>query len=191
MRKNIDKYNHYLQVLKETGDKYALSWFPDGVPEFIYVAGRLEMSSYPVVGVSCATKLFHKKKPTKSEVANAEVLAKNPKFNKQDVRLNCEWLTNWSGGVSRTSRSYSLVEVITNPNYSFNKEDLAPIMARNREMYEPRDGCEPCAYCGKQTKIEDMYHRTVISYKTYGPGGKSSAYCSSDCAMYDQYAHDG
>jgi hypothetical protein len=84
--------------------------------------------------------------------------------------------------------THKINELLENPKYSFNKEDLIEYQKELSEKYSPRDGYVPCSYCGKQTPIDKLIKGEVIT-RTFGCVVKKIRdYCSGTCYGYDQMA---
>lgn len=87
--------------------------------------------------------------------------------------------------------TYKFNEILENPKYSFNKEDLIEYQKELSEKYSPRDGYVPCSYCGKQTPVNELIKGDVITRTFGGVVKKIRDYCSGTCYGYDQMAQDG
>lgn len=101
-----------------------------------------------------------------------------------------------------SAESARLSDIIPSKGYSFNEYDLKEISEKRRELYAPRDGYVPCAYCRKQVRIEEVVKHDIIfqnsrpdpfsksGYKRF-VDRKTNNYCSGKCAGNDQMAHEG
>jgi hypothetical protein len=83
---------------------------------------------------------------------------------------------------------YKFNEILEKPSYSFNKEDLIELQKELSEKYSPKDGYAPCSYCGKQTPIDKLIKKEIITRTFGGIVKKVRDYCSGVCAGYDQMA---
>lgn len=91
--------------------------------------------------------------------------------------------------------AYRLSEITPEKSLAFNEIDLQAESARRCELYAPREGCEPCAYCRKQVPVNELIRR-----KIYGRGrhnGKACVteqylkFCSAKCAGNEQMSREG
>ena len=72
--------------------------------------------------------------------------------------------------------------------------DLLPILTRNKELYEPREGYVMCQYCLQQRLPQDIVQETIISpnWKNTGYRSPLRNYCKDKpCHVHDQMAHEG
>lgn len=82
------------------------------------------------------------------------------------------------------------LEQIDDRRLSYTREALLPALQELKDKYEPREGHTACAYCRKQTHNESMVDYTVIA-RQYPGMKKTSKYCSKNCGINDQMAHEG
>lgn len=100
--------------------------------------------------------------------------------------------------IGTTLRSVKLKE-IDNKKYSFSKDllssTLPSLQAVYDELYKPREGYTACAYCGKQTKNEELYMAPIMKReRIYGVLRSTRVvlpFCSKQCAVNEQYANEG
>lgn len=100
--------------------------------------------------------------------------------------------------IGTTLRSVKLKE-IDDKKYSFSKDllssTLPSLQAAYDELYKPRDGYTACAYCGKQTKNEEVYMAPIMKReRMYGVLMSTRIvlpFCSKQCALNEQYANEG
>lgn len=100
---------------------------------------------------------------------------------------------------------YKLSDITPEKGLAFNEADLQAESTRRRELYAPREGCEPCAYCRKQTPINQLIKSKIIgrgrkqvwnSWKNrYENKGcvteEYLKFCSEKCASNEQMAREG
>lgn len=83
-------------------------------------------------------------------------------------------------------------DFLENRAASFSMEEMQPKIDRLQEeyeaMYAPREGYTPCAYCGKQTPNDKLVKREIY---TYGGVPVTKYFCSVECAINEQMAHEG
>ena len=83
-------------------------------------------------------------------------------------------------------------DFLENRTASFSMEEMQPQIDRLQEeydaMYAPREGYSPCAYCKKQTPDDQLIYRDIYLYRG---GPARMAFCSYECAVYEQMAHEG
>lgn len=119
-------------------------------------------------------------------------------INKAERRVIVKYKDTGSG-------AYRYNEIKPEQGLAFLQKDLEEESTRRRELYAPREGYEPCAYCRKQAPIENL-----IQHKIYGRDRKqvwngwkgryeSKAYvterymkfCSAKCAGNEQMSREG
>ena len=75
---------------------------------------------------------------------------------------------------------------------AFSMEELQPKVDALQKVYDenyaPREGYTPCAYCGKQTSNDKLVKRDIY---TYGGVPVTKYFCSAECAINEQMAHEG
>ena len=83
-------------------------------------------------------------------------------------------------------------DFLENRTASFSMEEMRPRIDRLQEeyeaMYAPREGYTPCAYCRKQTPNDKLVKRNIY---TYGGVPVAKYFCSAECAINEQMAHEG
>ena len=83
-------------------------------------------------------------------------------------------------------------DFLENRAASFYMEEMQPQIDRLQEeyeaMYAPREGYTPCAYCRKQTPNDKLVKRNIY---TYGGVPVTKYFCSAECAINEQMAHEG
>ena len=48
-----------------------------------------------------------------------------------------------------------------------------------------------CKYCRKPVLEKEAVERNIINFRMYGRGGRTFKYCSDQCGLHDQFAHEG
>ena len=130
------------------------------------------------------------KKPTKIEVAELAQYVADFRPNETHLGLRYESVCAYG----KSTGLYMLVDIILENRKSFNREDLLPILVKNKELYEPRDGYIGCQYCLQQRLPQDIMQGIIISPNWKDRGYRSPArnYCKDKpCHGYDQMAHEG
>ena len=83
-------------------------------------------------------------------------------------------------------------DFLENRTASFSMEEMQPQIDRLQEeyeaMYAPREGYSPCAYCRKQTPNDKLVKRDIY---IYGGVPVTKYFCSAECAINEQMAHEG
>lgn len=106
--------------------------------------------------------------------------------------------TEWDGKYGKCSHSVKLSE-IDNKNVSFKKDPLLKEYEirkkRYLDLYAPREGCTPCAYCGKQVPNDKLVkHRIIFQGLVNGKRKLKEQvmnFCSGECAMNEQCSREG
>lgn len=189
MRKNVDKYNYCLRKVEEWGDGFAAAVVGD-VPTTVY---EVSGSTAPQVVEWNVTKVeyFHphstwsRERPTRAQVAAIEKYLENFVPDPDKVRLMVE---NFERG-HRTSTSFQFT---ARGNEWYSSREIAQAIAVEIEAkYRLEDGQIRCDYCHQPVDADKVFKRRIISYANYGPAGKWGQYCNGQCAMHDQFAHEG
>jgi hypothetical protein len=134
--------------------------------------------------------LSSNKKPTKIQVAELSNYVLG--FNPNETHLGLEYEQMDSYGKSTGLRM--LVDIVPEKGESFNQDELLPILAKKKELYEPREGYIQCEYCSQQRLPQDIMQGIIISPNWRNNGYRSPLrnYCKDKpCHAHDQMGHEG
>jgi len=198
MATNLEKYKKYEAIMDKLGHDFAMSFFPNGLPDKVYrvsINHTKYKNGYYVQEAKVDKIMYHFKenfrKPYFDKRPNRENVSKIKKIvegltcqdlNEEDICLHV------SDG--RTSWGMHLKDFKEGNNASFVKNTLEPIVKGLVEKYVPKEGQFKCEYCGKATDIDKKVVDTVIS-RQYTNFKKEFDYCSGRCAAHNQMAHEG
>lgn len=185
MRTNKAKYDFYKAQFDKLEQNFVKSLFPDGLPGYIYIAGRERITRDRVTGATTC-QFYDKEKPKRTDVVKIRSFVESPTFNKSQVRLLTE--KKYEKWVSRGSES--LTRVLKSDSMSFNPWELRAKARELRKKYTLKAGDIRCDYCGAAVPEKEAETYKVISITTYGPGGRWGKYCKG-CGILDQMAHEG
>lgn len=101
--------------------------------------------------------------------------------------------------------SYKLSDITPAKGLAFNESELQEESKRRQELYTPREGYEPCAYCKKQTPINQLIQHRIIGrgrkqvWNNWKKRYENKAcvteanlkFCSSQCAGNEQMSREG
>lgn len=193
MRTNREKYNHYWNEIDTKDAAEVAKLFPNGVPSQFFC---LTQYSYRVMAVT-RVRRFHKgifkkdgeSRISKKDVADAVMCAEGwTPPTPDEVYVHYEYAESYG----RVSGAEKLSKIIAADGVAWTVEELAEEIQRRKELYEPREGHSPCAYCQKQNPPENLVDGTVIYRTGGGIARKTQKYCKDKpCAGYDQMAHEG
>jgi hypothetical protein len=193
MRTNKEKYDYYFAMLERKAQPFIDSMFLNGKPERFYgLKGRYELMEYVVTGISYKFTIWWTDKPNRQDVEKVKALASESLvFLPENIYLHYEY--QMCGKVSGAEK---LTDIKPEKGFAFNPNELDEKIAKNRELYEPREGYVPCAYCGKQNHPDNTIRHEIIFQNSHN-GRKfidraTNSYCKdSPCAGWDQMAHEG
>lgn len=193
MRKtNKDKYEDLTLLLDGKKNDYIEQTLGKDKPSKFYCAypnGIFEsnIEKYSVKGKK--EPYFFSNKITNVSLKQLEDYIKIFDNDEKIIYIHCS--TDYNAPTFTVKGMYKFNEILENPRYSFNKEDLIELQKELSEKYLPKDGYAPCSYCGKQTPIDKLIRGEVIT-RTFGVIVKKVRdYCSSVCAGNDQMAQEG
>ena len=94
------------------------------------------------------------------------------------------------------SGAFTFKDLHENKNLFVNKTDAEICAEVRQEKHEKEikmleNGHFRCNYCMKVVPNEDEVLRTIINIKMYGRNGRQFSYCSGQCGVHDQMAHEG
>lgn len=198
---NLEKYKEFEKSIDKITNKFCLSFFPDGVPKFLYdiysscVDGERQffIRECVVDGVDYfltgkCRKPYFNKRPSSNDVLKMKILSENlseAELNKSEIRIyvkegNRSWASSYteieSGKVALTESEL--------------QSKLEEKIKHYEDNYRLSDNQFACSYCGKAVDNDKKIIGTVIS-RQYQNFRKDFDYCSSRCASHDQMAHEG
>lgn len=190
MRKsNKDKYEELVSLLNEKKNNYIEQALGRNKPTKIYSAypnGIFEsnIEKYSVKG---------KKEPYLFSKRITNVILKQfedylEMFDNDEKIIYIHYSSDNNTPIFTVKGMYKFNEILEKPSYSFNKEDLIELQKELSEKYSPKDGYVPCFYCGKQTPIDKLIKKEIITRTFGGIVKKVRDYCSGVCSGYDQMA---
>ncbi len=198
---NLEKYKKYEELIDRVVTEYALSLFPDGLPEKLYRTGvNFTKNEYGSFVEECF-------------VENVNYYFKGnlqiPSYNKRPSKIDVESIRLISESLSihdlNESGLYFLVKTNTcgfavyfkefnDKKASIHKSEMEVIVQEKIEHYKAnylvREKQFACSYCRKATD-NDKKIKSEIFARQYRNGRQSFDYCSGKCASHDQMAHEG
>jgi len=188
MRKtNQEKWNELWEELESQKTTELNKIFKYNIPTNVYTAWWSEIREEKIVGFTVRGKnepYFHFKiRPSKKDIELLETYL--PTFNDGEkiIFIRCKG--------NSYEASYKLDDVILEKHKSFNRNDLIEIHEELHKQFAPKEGCQKCTYCGKQTPIENLISSKIIKRSWGGIVKEMRQYCSKQCASYDQMAQEG
>lgn len=192
MRTNREKYDHICGQIVAKDQAAIRELLPAGVPSQFHTIEQYQAKPIPVTGVSRYRRGFY--------VKNADA-----RITKKDVEEADATLSSWAApaldeimvGYSykqtygTVSGAHPYPKIGSDHMLAWDAEALIPEIDRRRELYAPREGHEPCAYCRKQTPSSSMVSHTIHYRDRGGLAKKVGRYCSATCGGYDQMGHEG
>jgi hypothetical protein len=192
MRTNREKYDLYLSLMKTKDAAAIAKLFPNGVPSQFYGVGHYTLRVFDVLSVSRYRAGFYERGPD-SRVTSSDVAAVTKYANEWTPPKDDEVLVHYqySETHGRVQGAYSIKKITPSEGMAWKAEDLEAEIQRRKALYEPREGHQPCQYCGKQQPIDSLVSGTVTYRSHGGLQTKKGMYCSSACASHDQMGHEG
>lgn len=193
--KNIDKYNELLEVLEGKCRDFVKSVIPELPKVFYEISNQYRIKEVTITGARYQSGFYEKPKPTKIDISSIERTLNENKLDKKDIWINYEHV--YGGGLISTG-SYNYLKFKTDFR-SFDKNDLIKKAEENRMLYEPREGCVSCSYCGKVVDKDNVVKYEIIFLNSRWNGNKNvkfvdrktNNYCSGECGLHDQMGHEG
>ena len=191
---NKQKYNELLDILKDREQEFVDSTIGKDAPKSFWIISvnyTAHQCGYFIEEKIISKIRYHSQfyipdRPTLVDIEKLQEFLANPVF--ESSRIRACWV---SGNISGSAR-YS--DIGTDEFSAWEKDKLEPKLANMIEIYSPKEGYSPCAYCGKQRKPEDMMHGTIFSRNWKANNFKSPPrlYCKdAPCHGNDQMAHEG
>lgn len=189
---NSEKFNNAMAAINEKSKAFVDDFFNGKVPNQFY---RVCMKTYKPVPVKinrvfCLIPYFERGKSRVSKDQLKKIIVYLESMNDfcpEDIRIEYteEHKTYTSTGW------YKIDDIAIDKGKSYNCDDLLCKCAELKMRYELKEGDISCDYCRKAFPEKEKVIYRVISYANYGPAGKTGNYCSRECSMHDQMAHEG
>lgn len=202
MRKtNVDKWNEVSAMLETKKQHYLDDYFLHNErPTCFYLATMKEIETIPVndIYVWIAGEPFYHTKPTKKEIQKLQTFVDEFDEREKNILISYKKVT----GTFVISSSKSISSIEDDNRTSFDYDELIPIQKELDEKFSPREGYTACSYCKIQTPTEKMVDYTIIFQNSkphpFNRTGwkkfvdrKTLKYCSEQCGIHDQMAHEG
>ena len=166
---------------------------PNGLPTHIYWIGKFSAKELTVKFARRHYRGIYRKGP-EEKATNKDVEAILQHLSgwappsEDDISIHYEYRETYG----LVSGADPLSKINAGETMAWTVEQLQPEIDRRRELYEPREGCAPCQYCGKQNPPTNMIEGTVIYRMNRGLHRKTGMYCKDKpCATHDQMGHEG
>lgn len=190
MKNNLEKYNHYLNIIKERQSKFVTDNVSD-IPEFLYAVNPnggivTKITEKPYY---YDTKAFGKDKPTKIDVASIK------EYSESEQELSFSQIYIPYHEISSMGKSSSAVKY-TEYGKFMNKEqaELKSIEVKDKIEAENillQNGHSRCQYCRKVYPDNEKVKEKMISVYTFGREGRWMEFCSKTCATHEQMSLEG
>lgn len=199
MRTNQAKWDHWKTILTQKDKEYIDSIYPESEhPDVFYEVtpnGTLKQNS--VTGVACShirkiPYVQSNKKPTKIQVAELIEYVENVSYDPSMILIH--WERQESGWKSTSAVKFTELD---SSSRFVDYEAAKRVADERRELFESNKAKieagthVKCSYCPKLVPIEEAVDYKIISYASYGPQGRVNKYCSRQCGIHDQMAHEG
>lgn len=191
MKTNLEKYNYYLNIVKERQSKFVDENAFD-IPEFLYgvhpngeISTKITEKPYYY-----DPKSFPKEKPTKIDVANIKEYAESKEeLLLNEIRIPYHEITTYGKSSSAVKYSEYKTKFLTKEQAEIkSKEVKDKIEAENILL---QNGHSRCQYCRKVYPDTEKVKEKMISIYTYGREGRWMEFCSKTCAMHSQMSLEG
>lgn len=202
MRNNLEKWNYYMSLINTKEQEFINSNIND-IPTCIYeVYQSGKIRTLNVTGVRYRNELYGGTKPSREDVANIKNYYENmPDLTIEKVSINLEC-------IDQGYKSSSAVRYLEmKEKYFTSKEDadkkafeLTEIKRKEEELLN--NGHIRCTYCRKVVPQKEAVNYEIIfqnsrldpftrtGWKKF-VDRKTNKYCSKQCGIHDQMAHEG
>jgi len=197
MRKNIEKFNYYKDIILNKEMSFISSQKLDIQNKYFDCSPVGNVFNIEITGLQYRyprrISLFYGDKPTKEEVKRiAEFSQSDFQYKRGEIMIyytEKHEKYECSGAVSlkeheENQRWLSTIQEAKNKAKAVKKE-------REERERLLNNGHIACHYCGKIVPENQAVNYKIISYANYGKAGKMGQYCSGDCGVSDQMAHEG
>lgn len=201
MKTNLEKYNYYYDLMQKSAEKYINNFFKDKVrpTRMFEIVGYYKLRECIITDITYRFKSFHRlSHPTREDVKRIKGRFDVPQwYEPTDIILHYTYKDRWesSKGKIKTASitgNIPYCDVLESNTRSFELNiKMQEELDRRMRLYKLKSGDVRCTYCGKAVQKEKAIKRTIINYKQFGPKGKEYQYCSSECGVHDQMAHEG
>lgn len=195
--KLIDLWNHYNSMIKDREEKYVkeiLAADPRSMPEKVYEVWGLQgnIREYAITGVSYNNRNYFgfNKRPTKKDVEKIKAFALIQELSPANIYFGY----SINGNGYKTTGSFSLLSL---PQKIYSREEAEAQAKPLQEKYATEEQLiasgthTRCQRCGNVVANSAVVHYNIISFATYGRGGRDMKFCSGTCAGHEQMAHEG
>jgi len=195
----IEQWNQYDAIIKNREAEYlkeiVAKFFSGEVPKFLYEVwgfqGKIIELEITGFRYSNGKYFSYNKRPTKQMVNEIRLFAEsNHEFSTDNVYLG--YKKNHT--TFTTSGALKFKEI---PNYLISKESaeekakpLAEKYAFDEKLVSSGTHIR-CQRCSKVVANADVVNYNIVSFATYGRGGRNMKFCSGTCAGNEQMAHEG
>lgn len=202
--KNIEKYKFYESIIDKIANDFCISFFPDGVPEYMYdihknfskhehgyYIRKAKVTDISYRFIKEEKKPFYTKRPSNKAVLEIKQLSEilSETIDQSNVFIHFQE----KGDIHNTSWATNYDDFISG-ELSINKDGMEPLLKKKIDFYISnyvlKENQFSCAYCWKATDNDKKTSRDIIS-RQYDNYRKSFDYCSIECASHDQMAHEG
>lgn len=202
MRTNLEKWNHYLQIINEKEKEFINDNIID-IPKYIYeVYPSGKIRTLNVVNLYYRNNIYCGGKPTRNDVSKIKEYAEDmPSLTVENVSFGWECIEH--GYKSSSAIRYTELhdKFFTNKEKAELKANEL-LEAKNKEEELLKNGHVKCAYCGKVVpEKESVSHQIIFQNSRPDPFSKTgykkfvdkktNKYCSGKCGGNDQMAHEG
>lgn len=191
MKTNLEKYNHYLRIVKERQSKFVDENAFD-IPEFLYavnpngevVTKTTEKAYY------YDQKAFKKDKPTKIDVISIKEYSESQgELSLSQIHIPYYEISSIGKSSSAVKYSEYKTKFLTKEQSEIkSKEVKDKIESENILLQNSHSRCQ---YCRKVYPDTEKVKEKMISIYTFGREGKWMEFCSKTCAMHSQMSLEG
>ena len=178
----LKEYNHHLLQIE---NQYRLE---NKVPKIIYMQEGKHLREFEVLGLNVFIKDLYIPSNLK-KITRKELQVYKDTFNElKDNEPTIMYRLYHHAGANEIS-----YQTIANVNSIKSKEEEQKKVDDYIYAHTLREGNEFCTYCGKQFPKDKMIEGKVVyrAYNEKSPSIHTHLYCSGQCNLYDQMAHEG
>ena len=178
----LKEYNHHLLQIE---NQYRLE---NKVPKIIYMQDGKHLREFEVLGLNVFIKDLYIPSNLK-KITRKELQAYTDTFNElKDNEPTIMYRLYYHAGANKISYQTTICV-----NQVGTKEEEQKKVDDYIYAHTLREGNEFCTYCGKQFPKDKMIEGKVVyrAYNEKSPRIHTHLYCSGQCNLYDQMAHEG
>ena len=198
MKTNLEKWNHYKEILKRKEQAYLekeLGDYPQNIVWGVHPNGSMFQVTTDTCYRHAVRVYFFTKKPTRKDVERIENYALSDiQFSKDKIRIVCKEISGtYTTTGNRTIEEFERIYYKDKIEAEKKAFETTEKIRTEKELIESGSH-HRCCYCHSVKTKENIRFDTIFSPNWASSGGQSPPrpYCrDKNCAVNDQMAHEG